>query len=70
MSYIKANDVLVNADFIEFLIREKMDTICEGNCDDCIFNFGKQKYNVSTCDKFTFKQLYDISYELYKRRNE
>ena len=47
-----------------------MDTICEGNCDDCIFNFGKQKYNVSTCDKLTFKQLYDISYELYKRRNE
>ena len=67
---IKTKGFLVNADFLEFLLKEKMDTICEGNCDDCIFNLAKQKYNVQMCDEFTFKQLYDISYELYKRRND
>ena len=67
---IKANNVLVNADFLEFLLKEKMDTICEGNCDDCIFSFAKKKYNVSSCDNLTLKQLFDVSYTLYKRRND
>lgn len=66
---MNTNSVIVNSDFLEFLLKEKMDTICEGNCDDCIFNFAKKKYNVSVCDELTFKQLYDTSYELYKRRN-
>lgn len=61
------DNILVNSDFLEFLIREKMSTICEGNCDDCIFSFARQKHNVSLCDELTFKQLLDVSYELYKK---
>lgn len=49
--------VKVDSEFLYFLLRDKLLSICEGDCDTCIFNEARKKYKVKVCDEMTPEQL-------------
>ena len=64
----KNKKILIDKDFLHFLLRDKMQSICEGNCDECIFGFARKRYNISLCEELTTEQLLEVSMKLWKDR--